>query len=835
MNIFRHYKNQKTRAQAMMEFALVLPILLVLIYGLLETGRLLFIYASTITAARQAARYGSATGDNPDGIPYYNDCAGIEAAAERVGFINVFDSVTISYDGGLDNLGDPIALAPPPTDPACENFIPTGNGNRIIVEVTAQWSPIVPIVPLKPFVISSTSERTILTSVDIYVAADPPDFNAAGDGKPYLESIVPNPTTYSVAGQVIHYTYNLRNSGLGDLVNPTIVDDKITVDCGAITVIPGATFTCTGDYVITQADLDAGSFKNKAYPTGWPANTLSAVIYADKLPAISLAKSGSPAAASKVGKIITYTYIITNTGNVTLKAPFTVSDDQIPVTCSDTADIAPGATTTCNGTDEVTDQDIDNGQIVNQATANAVFNSTTLTSNTATFTVLTPPLLLEVTPPPIVSAPGVGTYNFILTNDTDFDATGVVVSDTRVSIDGSCPNNVPAQSSRTCTGTYTFTQADIDAGVSISSLTVVKATMNSKAVTSNPVTVEVGISQTKTLTAALVGTPSDDQVDAGDTILYTYTLTNSGNTTLKTPIAVTDTIGTTITCADQSDFVPLSPSRTCTGTYTVTDIDAAAGMVTTTGTATATFNNGTPETISATPITLSTITFNGPRFNIGVAANFTTVTALNSAVEFTYTFTNTGSVDLTSPYTITSSLTPITFDCSLAAPSIAPGSSTSCKGIYTVTTMGNKTNTVTGATATYGATTVNANNIPQSATVTVLICSPTTVPLSFNNSSGTTKIWTIVNNSGAPVTISTIHIAWPSNRRLQNLTFASPSTTIYSGNPGDGSGDKTYNGPWAIASGATATVTATFNNNTTISDFTLTFSQLGCSGTWSNP
>jgi hypothetical protein len=256
-------------------------------------------------------------------------------------------------------------------------------------------------------------------------------------------------------------------------------------------------------------------------------------------------------------------------------------------------------------------------------------------------------------------------------------------------------------------------------------------------------------------------------------------------------------------------------------------------MVTTTGTATAIFNNGTPETISATPITLSTITFNGPRFNVGVTANITMVTALNSAVEFTYTFTNTGSVDLTSPYTITSSLTPITLDCSLAA-SIAPGTSTSCKGTYTVTTMGNKTNTVTGATATYGATTINANNIPQSATVTVLICSPTTVPLSFNNSSGTTKIWTIVNNSGAAVTISTIHIAWPSNRRLQNLTFASPSTTIYSGS--DNSGDQTHNGPWAVASGATATVTATFNTSTEVTDFTLTFSELGCSGgTWSIP
>ncbi|MGE5251945.1 MAG: TadE family protein, partial [Bacteroidota bacterium] len=55
----------KSKAQAMVEFALALPILLLVVYGLLESGRLLFIYASVVTAARQAARYGSATGLTP--------------------------------------------------------------------------------------------------------------------------------------------------------------------------------------------------------------------------------------------------------------------------------------------------------------------------------------------------------------------------------------------------------------------------------------------------------------------------------------------------------------------------------------------------------------------------------------------------------------------------------------------------------------------------------------------------------------------------------------------------------------------------------------------------
>jgi hypothetical protein len=46
---------RKEWAQGMVEFALVLPLLLVLVYGVIEAGRLLFIYSATQTASREAA------------------------------------------------------------------------------------------------------------------------------------------------------------------------------------------------------------------------------------------------------------------------------------------------------------------------------------------------------------------------------------------------------------------------------------------------------------------------------------------------------------------------------------------------------------------------------------------------------------------------------------------------------------------------------------------------------------------------------------------------------------------------------------------------------------
>jgi Flp pilus assembly protein TadG len=86
----------------LLEFALAVPILLLVLYGLLEVGRLLFIYSSVVTAARQAVRYGAVTGINDGGIPRYQDCAGIRAAAQRVGFINEFQTIDISFDTGPD-------------------------------------------------------------------------------------------------------------------------------------------------------------------------------------------------------------------------------------------------------------------------------------------------------------------------------------------------------------------------------------------------------------------------------------------------------------------------------------------------------------------------------------------------------------------------------------------------------------------------------------------------------------------------------------------------------------------------------------------------------------
>ena len=94
--------------------------------------------------------------------------------------------------------------------------------------------------------------------------------------------------------------------------------------------------TCTATYTITQADLDNGSVTNKATASGGGAtsNEATATVTAVPTKALSLVKTADPLTFNATDQTITYSYVIKNTGNVTLSGPFAVTDDKAPVTCT---------------------------------------------------------------------------------------------------------------------------------------------------------------------------------------------------------------------------------------------------------------------------------------------------------------------------------------------------------------------------------------------------------------------------------------------------------------------------------------------------------------------
>ncbi len=158
------------RGQALVEFALAFTIFLLLMLGIVEFGRLLVAYSSVYTAAREAARYGAAVEDTDVGgqqTPLYNDCEGIRAAANRVGFLGWIDSNQVDINGtpiekvsiSYDNLDVGHTCG---TCPCNDGVLP---GSRIIVTVRTMFKFI--LLDLPSIKIESTLYRSILKDVEI--------------------------------------------------------------------------------------------------------------------------------------------------------------------------------------------------------------------------------------------------------------------------------------------------------------------------------------------------------------------------------------------------------------------------------------------------------------------------------------------------------------------------------------------------------------------------------------------------------------------------------------------------------------------------------------------
>ncbi len=175
----KHWREQ--RAQAMVEFALILPLFLLLVFGLIEFGRLMAIYTLISGSSSDAARYGAGAGKTSGtvSVRQFLDCAGIREIAKRNSFlVPIEDSgISIWYDTGDNNhvLGQCGSVT-------AEQILPNSDlGYRITVQVTAWFEPIVPMVGLQRFPITSTTTRTLVIWINIE-GTPPPDSGGGGGG-----------------------------------------------------------------------------------------------------------------------------------------------------------------------------------------------------------------------------------------------------------------------------------------------------------------------------------------------------------------------------------------------------------------------------------------------------------------------------------------------------------------------------------------------------------------------------------------------------------------------------------------------------------------------------
>lgn len=103
---------------------------------------------------------------------------------------------------------------------------------------------------------------------------DPTDLNADYNStyvpkRAFVLAITPpSPATFSASGDLISYRYLVTNASAAVVAGPiTISDDRATVTCPSGDLAANATMTCTGSFVITDADVTAGSATNNATAT----------------------------------------------------------------------------------------------------------------------------------------------------------------------------------------------------------------------------------------------------------------------------------------------------------------------------------------------------------------------------------------------------------------------------------------------------------------------------------------------------------------------------------------------------------------------------------------
>jgi len=407
-----------------------------------------------------------------------------------------------------------------------------------------------------------------------------------------------------VVGQTVAFSIVVTNNGPSAATGISVADTPTNLLLGTVggacTSLPCTIANLAAGSSATisvSATIQAvGAFNNAAAANATQSdpvpgnNSSNAGGTAVAAPAWTLDKN-TTSTPTLAGQTATYTFTVTNTGGVAITG-ITVADPLLPGLSCAIATLAPGASASCAASGNVytlTQADVDAGQVVNTATASGTPAAGTLANATDTHTLaiaaapsLTVAKVLSDAPTPIVLG-SVLEYTVTATNAGNVTLTNVVVSDSLIAPNTiTCATLAPGAEC-VLVGTYTVTQADVDAGQVVNTGTA--ESEETPPVTTPPVTTEIEQNPSLTvLKADPVNADNDGSgtVTLGDVLSYTVTATNDGNITLGN-VVVEDAQLTPASAA----CATLAPGATCvlTGTREVVLADVQAGEIVNTATA----------------------------------------------------------------------------------------------------------------------------------------------------------------------------------------------------------------------------------------------------------
>ncbi len=134
--------SRKKRGQSLAEFALVLPILLLIMFGIIDFGWMLFNYVALNNGLREGLRYASVGGYGT--TPQYFQCDAIRnEIITRAGSSGIQPgNITIQYD-----MGDPNNMLTNNLGSCPSNTVVTlNNGYRVVIDVNVTVHFLTPLV-----------------------------------------------------------------------------------------------------------------------------------------------------------------------------------------------------------------------------------------------------------------------------------------------------------------------------------------------------------------------------------------------------------------------------------------------------------------------------------------------------------------------------------------------------------------------------------------------------------------------------------------------------------------------------------------------------------------
>ncbi|SNS81201.1 conserved repeat domain-containing protein, partial [Belliella buryatensis] len=333
-------------------------------------------------------------------------------------------------------------------------------------------------------------------------------------------------------------TLTVTNTGNTTLTDVMLVDEMLEVSENVGTLLPGQSASRDYTYTVTQSDIDNGSIVNVASTTGedpngdMPEDDATVTVDVDQNSAISLAKSADKSVVTMAGEEVVYTLTVTNTGNTTLTDVMLV-DEMLEVS-ENVGTLLPGQSVSRDYTYTVTQSDIDNGSIVNVASTTGEDPNGDMPEDDATVTVDVDQnsaiSLAKSADKSVVTVAGEEVvYTLTVTNTGNTTLTDVMLVDEMLEVSENVGTLLPGQSvSRDYT--YTVTQSDIDNGSIVNVASTTGEDPNGD-MPEDDTTVTVDVDQNSAISLAKSADKSVVTV-AGEEVVYTLTVTNTGNTTL---------------------------------------------------------------------------------------------------------------------------------------------------------------------------------------------------------------------------------------------------------------------------------------------------------------